>query len=490
MRKGFKIVYSFIFLIICALPLCLMPFVKNNAKIEKRELNKLPSFVSDGRLNIDFSSQFEAWFNDRIPFRSQLLSTANIIKGEALHTPTSNVIVGKDGWLFYESEGDDYMNTNALTDNQVSAIAVTLSLIEENITNKGGRFLFVPMPNKASVYGEYMPSSYEKADENNLTRVMDKVNELGVNYVDMKAVMTANKDKDVYHRRDSHWNYQGALIGYNAIMDGLGKEHKTYENAGYTKRKDWRGDLDKLLYPVGGFMDYQYYYDIDYDNFAFMTPARVTDNKAQLEIFMSDKELGDELIVTANRQTGDDSSLYMVRDSFGRALLPFMIDNYANATFKRTDCPDVNSISGNCDLVYEIVERNLGRIIGTAPFMYAPLRENSFGEGEDTDENALAICDVLGYGIRIYGGIYDGAEIENGRVYVRLENESDTYTFEAFPIYEKELIEKRGEKLPDDITGNVGFSAILSNDYGLSGKYDLYIICGGKSYKAGSVDIK
>ena len=196
MRKGFKIVYSFIFLIICALPLCLMPFVKNNAKIEKRELNKLPSFVSDGRLNIDFSSQFEAWFNDRIPFRSQLLSTANIIKGEALHTPTSNVIVGKDGWLFYESEGDDYMNTNALTDNQVSAIAVTLSLIEENITNKGGRFLFVPMPNKASVYGEYMPSSYEKADENNLTRVMDKVNELGVNYVDMKAVMTANKDKD------------------------------------------------------------------------------------------------------------------------------------------------------------------------------------------------------------------------------------------------------------------------------------------------------
>ena len=58
---------------------------------------------------------------------------------------------------------------------------------------------------------------------------MDKVNELDVNYVDMKAVMTANKDKGIYHRRDSHWNYQGALIGYNTIMDGLGKEQVRHD---------------------------------------------------------------------------------------------------------------------------------------------------------------------------------------------------------------------------------------------------------------------
>ena len=259
MKKSFKIVYIAIFLLICVFPLALMPFVKNNENIEKRELTKFPKYMENGRLNIDFSTQFESWFNDRIPYRSELLSAANLIKGEVLHAPTSNVIVGDGGWLFYESESQDYMDTNAMTDTQVNAAAISLLLIQENVESKGGSFVFVPMPNKASVYGEKMPGCYTKADENNLSRVTARAGELGVNYVDMKAVMTANKDKTVYHRRDSHWNYQGALIGYNAIMDGLGKEHKTYAVAEYSVIDDWRGDLDKLLYPSGGVMDDQYH---------------------------------------------------------------------------------------------------------------------------------------------------------------------------------------------------------------------------------------
>jgi len=488
MKKAFKIVYSVIFLLICMFPLVFMPFVKNDTSLEKRELNKFPAYMEKGRLNVDFSTQFEAWLNDRIPFRPELLSAANLVKGELLHASTSNVIVGKDGWLYYQSESRDYMDSNRLSDAQVNAAAVTLSLIQENIEAKGGHFLFVPMPNKASVYGEKMPSAYRKAEENNLSRVMAKVKELDVHYVDMQAVLTEQKDKGLYHRRDSHWNYQGALIGYNAMMDALPRDHKTYSDAAVSKKNDWRGDLDKLLYPAGGVMDDQYYYDIQFSPFLFTYPASTRSPKEQLENFMSDKEEGDDLIKAKNNELKDGSRLYMARDSFGRAILPYMIDNYEESTFKRTDCPDVNSIEENTDFIYEIVERNLNRLSEKAPFMYAPAREADKAAGS-TDAGELQIyCDVEGYGVRLYGALPGEKVAGDGRVYILLEQNGESQVFEAFPIYEKELM---AEKKPDAKNeAQNGFSAILERTDALAGTYQVSIIAGGQKYQAGSIEVK
>ena len=487
MKKIFKIIYIIVFMLICFVPLAFMNFVKNDASLEKRELAKLPAYMENGRLNVNFSTEFESWFNDRIPFRPQLLSAANAVKGELLHAPTSNAIIGKKGWLFYESEGADYMDTNALSKEQVNAAAVSLSLIQEAVEAKGGKFLFVPMPNKASVYGEYMPSCYKKADENNLSRVTARVKEVGVNHVDMKSVMDANKDKQLYHRRDSHWNYQGALIGYNAIMDGLSKEHKTYADASCSVQKNWRGDLDKLIYPAGGVMDDQYYYDIAYDPFMFTTPAGVRDEKAQLENFMSDKEEGDDLFTTRNKKNSEAGALYMARDSFGRALLPFMIDNYSMATFKRTDCPDINSLGENTDFVYEIVERNLNRLSEKAPFLYAPLRENVSTDGLSAKGDATLYCDVEGYGIRLYGKLPQEGVAGDGRVYIVLENGSEKKVFEAFPIYEKELMQA---KEPDGDFTKSGFSAILSKEDVTAGTYSVKLVTGSDIYNANEITIQ
>ena len=250
MKKGFKLFCILVFFGICAIPLLLMGFVKNDTmQMEKREPKPMPAYMIDGRLNLNFSDGFEAWLNDRIPFRAQLLSSANFLKGEVLHAASSNVIVGRDGWLFYNTEADDYLNANALTDGQIQAMAVTISLIEENVTRRGGAFTFVPMPNKASVYGDRLPAAYRAAEENNLSRLTEALKEYGVNFVNMKQVMldARAQGKEVYHRRDSHWNYLGALIGYNAIMDSLSREHSDWSDVQYTVETTWRGDLDKLL---------------------------------------------------------------------------------------------------------------------------------------------------------------------------------------------------------------------------------------------------
>ena len=480
MNKAFKIVYSAIFFAVCAAPLAMLPFVKSNAEIEKKELAEMPSYIKDGSLNTDFSVQFEEWFNDRIPLRSEILSAANFVKGQILGTSSSNVISGRDGWLFYDNEKLDYMDTNAMSDARIRQAAITLSLIEEQVKAKGGRFTFVPMPNKASVYGEYMPFCYRQADENNLSRLCKELDRLGVNYTNMKKVMTDNKKLGVYHKRDSHWNYLGALIGYNAIMESLGAPHKSYSNCEYTVTKTWRGDLDKLLYPAGGFLDNQYYLDIEYDPFTFVTPAGVKDPPAQLELIMSDKEEGDDRFTIRSKGGPKDSKLYMARDSFGRALLPLMMDNYAQSTFERTDCPEISTLADGTDVVYEIVERNLKNLVSTAPYMYAPKRTDITSQFVAEDGSMSVSFSNEGYGCRIFGVFSDNADLGDGRVYVTLTGQNGSFTYEAFPIYDTKLLEGEDHN---------GFSMLIDPSEGLSGEYKLTVTCNNIDYNGDTVNI-
>lgn len=484
MKKAFKICYVALFFVLLCLPAVLTPFFKNDAGLEKREPAPMPAYVEEGRLNLDFADQFEAFVSDHLPLRAELLTASNLLRGELLHAQTANVIVGRDGWLFYQAEAEDHMNTNALTDRQIRSIAVTLSLIEEEVTGRGGRFTFAAAPNKASVYPEQMPSRFRKATDNNLTRLTEELTRSGVTFTDLRRVLLEKKcfgasiDAPIYHRRDSHWNYRGALTGCSAILDSLGREHETWTNAPYTVEKSWRGDLDKLLLPAGGVMDEQVVYRIEHDRFRFTYPLGVRDQQARLESFMSDREDRDDLFTTQNLDRKDGSSLYMVRDSFARAMLPFLIDSYETATFKRTDCPNVVSVPDGADLIYEIAERNLSRVIARAPFQYAPLREGVSLQDCADGGSLEGHFEDAGYAYRFYGALPEDLPLGDCRVYLRLGQDGEAITVEAFPIYERELLGGSGAN---------GYSAYLSKDLGLSGTYTVTVLAENTVFHCGTV---
>lgn len=478
MKKAFKIVYVVLFFLLLCLPAALYPFFQNDVSLEKRALAEFPDYLSDGTLNQQFSDQFEAWVSDQLPLRAQLLTAANTLRGELLHGQTANVIDGRDGWLFFADEAKDYMDTNALTDEQLRAMAVTLHLIQERTEAGGGRFTFVAIPNKSSVYPEYMPAWYQRGSESNLTRLQTMLPDYSVTFTDMLSVLTAHRVEGVYHRRDSHWNYRGALYGADAILTSLGREHKIDPDAAYTVENTWRGDLDKLLLPAGGVLDEQIVYDTAHADFRFTYPQGVKNTEEQLAIFMSDREERDELFSTKNKELSDGSKLLMARDSFGRALLPWMIDSYETVTFRRMDRPDLSSLADGTDVVYEIAERNLSRVIASAPFLYAPLREEIDPALKKPGEALSAVCDAAGYGFHLYGQLPEDADLGDGRVYLRLEQGDTKLCLEAFPILEKKLLATEGTK---------GFSAYLSKELGLVGSYTLTILAGETAWPCGTV---
>ncbi len=448
MNKAARIVFSAVFFGCCALPLALYPTKKNTLEVEKRKLAEKPKLMTDGKLNADFSSEFDSYFSDHLPFRPQLLNAADTVRSKVFKSSAAGVITGKDGYIFSDTTVASYTGSDALTDRELNAIAITVSLLQEQCGTRNAGFTFVPMPNKNTVYSEFMPANYIRADKTDIERLYQVLDTYGVNYTDMLTTLTdaKNSGMQVYHKRDTHWNYLGALLGYNAIMDSLGREHKLYEDQlGYTVTHDWRGDIDKLLYPAGeGVPDDQYRYNITFDDFSFMRPPGLTDTQAALANFMSDKEDNDSNFTSRKTELTDNSKLYMVRDSFGRALLPFMIDNYDTATFVRTNLPNFNLVPPNGDFVYEIVERNLSTVISTAPNMLAPRRDFEDMVIDETPGNSTLFAEDYPYGMRIFGAL-DPSLVGNGsRVYVRLKGDGGSYIFEAFPILEAEELEKHG----------------------------------------------
>lgn len=477
MKKKYKRIYIAVFLAMCTVPMLLYPFSKSGAALEKRDPVKTPSLTADGMLNNDFSGECEAFLADRLPFRPAVLTAANAVKSGVFKSDAANVVTGRDGWIFCKASVADYMNTNALSDERLRSITVSLSLLDEYVTAKGGKFLFVPMPNKASVYSEFMPSRYRKANTNNLARLQSMLAANKVSHIDMLSLMNEKKSFGLYHKRDTHWNYYGALLGYYGITDAMGKKHRMYDDTDYVPKKIWRGDIDKMLYPFIGTRDYQYDLNISFEPFEFVIPSGVTDIAAQLENFMSDKEENDKRISTRKVSGLGNGSLYMVRDSFGRALLPFFIDNYDTTMFVRADYPDMSNVTEGTDMIYEIVERNINDLFRTAPLMPAPVRTD-IGEIAASGASVSFTYSEESYGTRIYGEMSREMLSPDGRVYVRLSGADTSVIYEAFPVYEEKLLGG---------TNKYGFSLIADASVLTEGEYNLEVISAGKSY-AGVAD--
>ena len=71
------------------------------------------------------------------------------------------------------------------------------------------------------------------------------------------------------------------------------------------------------------------------------------------------------------------------------------------------------------------------------------------------------------------------AAVQPDRIFILLEREGETHSFEAFPI-----LEAQAESLADGMDGARGFSLTLPE--GLAGEYAVSVVADGVRYSAGT----
>jgi hypothetical protein len=174
-----------------------------------------------------FPGKFEAYFNDAFGLRDQLIRWNNLTRVSLLRvSPSSKVLIGDRGWLFYAAEGaiDDLRHNHPLTGQELEQWRRVLEERRDWLARKGVRYLVMFAPNKHTIYPEYVPKTYDRVSPDTrydqLYRYLREQTNLDL--VDLREPLLKAKSRArLYYRRDTHWNDRGAFVAYQAIMEKL-----------------------------------------------------------------------------------------------------------------------------------------------------------------------------------------------------------------------------------------------------------------------------
>lgn len=201
---------------------------------------------------------------------------------------STQVLLGKEDWLFYKSteDGDpisDYQGINHYDVATMQAVADKLTNERNQFANYGIDFYILSIPNKSSVYPEYMPDTIERKDTTSKTDLLMKYLEenTDLNVVDAKPTLVkAKKKKPVYYKSDTHFNQIGAFVTVQALKDKIDGKTDSLKDVKFDKvMNNYSGDLACLCDMQDTFND-----DIQYQLDAATVNIKIKSNKRILVI--------------------------------------------------------------------------------------------------------------------------------------------------------------------------------------------------------------
>ena len=281
---------------------------------------------------------------DRLALRTALITGRDKLLSLIGESGSDQVIRGR-GMLFFDEEMPDYLGRNALTEEEIMALAQALTSLSDTLTAEGRRLVVLLAPNKSSVYPEAVPARYVPSEEpSNLARLQEALEARGIQYLDALSVLLEGKAQgQIYYANDTHWNARGAELVYRALMAALTLEDP-FDEVTYSPGQ--AGDLVVMAQPGASPIEADAVPDIE-RRYRTARPMR---------------SLNDMRIETSS--DADTPSLLVVRDSFGEGLFPYLANSVGRMVYSRVyeDVPGQARLAQADIVVLEIVERNISSL--------------------------------------------------------------------------------------------------------------------------------
>lgn len=134
------------------------------------------------------------------------------------------VLLGKDGWLFYKSttDGDpiaDYEGKNIYSLNQMDELLENVSAAQQELQKREIRFSLFVAPNKENIYSEFMPDNYIYSETSRTDILIEYLEKNDINIISPKQEMLNQKEQEqLYYSYDTHWNQLGAYLGVRELL--------------------------------------------------------------------------------------------------------------------------------------------------------------------------------------------------------------------------------------------------------------------------------
>lgn len=390
-------------LILALVPLLGMLVFGPGAALSNERPAAKPQLLRGGQINWNVLSETADYLAGGFFLRPQLVTANSLVQAAVFgESASGDVVLGKDGWLFYAETLADFQGTNPMTAREIFCAAKNLALLQEYCAANGTRFLFVCAPNKNTIYPEFMPDQYRKTDaESDLDRLEAALDGARVSYCDVREALSG-RESLTYYKTDSHWNGYGANLAGAEILNTLGKSGAS---EGALAAKTHPGDLYGMLYPASSKAE------------AAPAPARARTFSYASEVRGPD----DQLIKTASAQ---DGTLFVFRDSFGNALHEDLAEGFGEAVFSRAMPYDASLIETMPDvLIAEIAQRNLRWLAQRPPLIPAPERTAPDALKKASETASVRVSDSKLEGLHCFDGSFAFELPDNAQVYFSVDGQ-------------------------------------------------------------------
>lgn len=327
---------------------------------ENREPAIKPQLSIDNYKN--FSKEYEAYFNDNIPFRNNLITLHGAID-YFIFNKSSNpkVIVGDDDWLFYENidDGDPigcYQGINLFSEEQLRIIAQKYTDIESFLNKQGKEFILFIAPNKERVYSEKMPKQYgEPAEYYKALQVVEylRVNtQIRVVYPYDELMEAKSKlFENIWYKTDTHWNLVGGYIATSALLSELGIEIPDIlsDEISIVSGDRTTGDLAAMLNLMSFFKNT----DCEYKVIGYNTHNMQT---IEWDFYNA---------IIYHAENADPRKIYVYRDSFSTNMSDYIGSQFTDSYLRHRETYSYDDfVQQDPDIfVYETVERYVGDLL-------------------------------------------------------------------------------------------------------------------------------
>lgn len=352
------------------------------SEVEKRTLKSRPAFSVSALFDGSYTKDFEEYYADTFPLRDFFLSVNNFF--DSFFTKLSGsdgiVLVGKDGDGNFAGEaltdepqtqqegaessteppaelsteattqadqqvttsgyiviqGDRAMEMYAANKKQIQSYADSINRLADQLPN--AKVYCMLVPTSIEFYG---PEEYHAANhsqEYGIQLAYDQMSDKVI-CVDAYSKIKAHINDYLYFRTDHHWTARGAYYGYQALGEVAGFSTKpldSYKSGridgfvgtmyGYTNAEVLKKNPDYVEYfwpqtEASG----KYYSGVD------MTDGRdlriITTEVSNTNKYLAFIQ-GDNPLVKIDTQTKNGRSIIVIKESYGNALVPFLVDSY------------------------------------------------------------------------------------------------------------------------------------------------------------------
>lgn len=323
---------------------------------EKRNLTEFPKFTFEAFFSGDYFSQISLWYSDTYPLRESMIDANAGIQSmygdrdDQLIIPTggNNVTIENGGavenfggiWIQNDTKTayEIFYNRKSVNDRYIAAI--------NDAADKLGRGV--------NVYNMVVPLHYTyKLTNEQIAQVggsncVDVMNYIysgldkNVTAVDIHPQLLAHKDEYIYFRTDHHWTARGAYYAYVAFCEEKGIKPTPLEDYTRLEFEDFLGTFYSQSGQNKTLKNNPDYVEAFVPSGTNLLTATTKDGKtAEYAIVYkgagkyssANKYMcfigGDNPVSKIhNNNINDGSSIVVVKESYGNAFVPFLVDSY------------------------------------------------------------------------------------------------------------------------------------------------------------------